>query len=145
MTIEFIPTRPDQARYPALNHLIAEIRNRSVTLGLGDGVLYYGWPKFTDYDAVRHYVDLALVSSRTGVVLIRVLSAATARAVPEATESISQAAASAVSQLIRSPMLRTRGQQLRFGVTPILFAPGVSDASEADIPVFGSETALSAK
>jgi superfamily I DNA and RNA helicase len=102
MTIEFIPTRPDQARYPALNHLIAEIKNCSVTLGLGDGVLYYGWPKFTDYDAVRHYVDLALVSSRTGVVLIRVLSAATARAVPEATESISQAAASAVSQLIRA-------------------------------------------
>jgi superfamily I DNA and RNA helicase len=39
-------------------------------------------------------------------------------------------------------MLRTRGQQLRFGVTPILFAPGASDASEADVPVFGSETAL---
>ena len=142
MAIEFIPTRADQAKHPILNGLAATIIANAGRLQLGDGVLYYGWPKFTDYDSVRHYVDLALVSSRAGVVLMRVLSGAGARTIDATVESISQAAASAVSQLIRSPTLRSRGQQLRFEVTPIVFAPGTDDSPSADVPVFGSDAAL---
>jgi hypothetical protein len=55
--------------------LVNEIISRADGLRLGDGVLYYGWPKFTDYESVRHYVDLA----RAGVVLIRVLSGESAK------------------------------------------------------------------
>ena len=122
--------------------MVSEIISRADGLRLGDGVLYYGWPKFTDYEFVRHYVDLALVSTRAGVVLIRVLSGADARTIEATVESISQAAASAVSQLIRSPTLRSRGQQLRFGVTPIVFAPGTGDLPNDDVPIFGSDVEL---
>src|SRR5947208_2296804 len=100
MAIEFIPTRVNTARPPATEQLIGRIREQSNALGLDDGILYYGWPKFTDYDAVRHYVDLAIVSARIGVVLIRILPHATVKQVTDAAESISQAAAAAVSQLV---------------------------------------------
>jgi hypothetical protein len=109
MAIEFIPTRADQTRYPVLNQLIAEIIAGADRMKLGNGVLYYGWPKFTDYDAVRHYVDLALVSSKAGVVLVRVLSAPNAQTIDDTIDSISQATASAVSQLICSPALNMNG------------------------------------
>ena len=142
MAIEFIPTKADRAKHPILSQLIDRILRKSNVLGLGDGVLYYGWPKFTDYDAVKHYVDLALVSSKTGVVLFRVLTTGNSRVVDETVQSISQAAASAVSQLIRSPLLRRRGQALRFDVTPLVFAPGNHDSPDDEVPIFGSEVAL---
>jgi len=142
MPIDFIPTRADRTRYPVLDHLISEITTGAGSRMLGDGVLYYGWPKFTDYDAVRHRVDLALVSARAGVVLMRVLSAPNARVIRDTVESISQVTASAVSQLIRSPTLRARGQRLCYEVTPIVFAPGSDDVLVDDVPVFGSEAAL---
>jgi superfamily I DNA and RNA helicase len=74
--------------------------------------------------------------------LVRVLSAPNARTIDDTIESISQATASAASQLIRSPALRTRGQRLRFDVTPIVFAPGSCNAREAEVPIFGSEVVL---
>jgi superfamily I DNA and RNA helicase len=142
MPIEFIPTRVGQARAPAIEQLIQRIREQSAALGIEDGIMYYGWPKFTDYDAVRHYVDLAIISAKTGVVLIRVLPFATVRQVSEAADSISQAAAAAVSQLVRSPLLRTRSRQLKVIVSPALFAPGFDGLPIADIEVFNSEPAL---
>ena len=142
MAIEFIPTRADQRKFPILNRLVSDILGNAGRLRLGDGVLYYGWPKFTDYEAVRHYVDLALVSSRAGVVLVRVLSASNLRTIHDTVESLSQATASALSQLIRSPVLRRKGQRLRFDLTPMVFAPGNDDSPEADVPVFGSEVTL---
>ena len=142
MPIEFIPTRVGPARTPATEQLIARIREQSNALGLDDGILYYGWPKFTDYDAVRHHVDLAIVSTRTGVILIRVLPHATVKQVTDTAESISQAAAAAISQLVRSPLLRARSRQLKVSVFPLIFAPGFGGLPIGDIDVFNSEPAI---
>src|SRR4051794_28834938 len=116
MPLEFIPARVGQLRSPATEHLIQQIRSHSTSLGLEDGVMYYGWPKFTDYDAIRHYVDVAVISPTIGVVFIRVLPSATVKQVTEAAESVSQASATAISQLVRSPALRTRSRHLKVNV-----------------------------
>jgi superfamily I DNA and RNA helicase len=136
MAIEFLPTRADRAKFPTLNHLIDTIITNADRLG-DDGVLYYGWPKYTDYDLIRHSVDLAVITKAIGLVLVRVLS--TPSLPPEVTDSISQVSASAVSQLIRSPILRQRGQQLRFEVRSAIFAPGASNEPNSEVALFGSE------
>jgi superfamily I DNA and RNA helicase len=140
MAIEFIPTRADRAKFPTLNHIIDSIINNASQLGIGDGVLYYGWPKYTDYESVRHSIDLALITKTIGLVLVRVLSAPDPPG--EIIDSISQVSASAVSQLIRSPILRRRGRQLYFEVRPVIFAPGTKDQPHAEIAVLGSEQAF---
>jgi superfamily I DNA and RNA helicase len=142
MAIEFIPTRVGVARSPATEGLIARIREQSNVLGVDDGILYYGWPKFTDYDAIRHFVDLAIVSAKTGVVLIRVLPHATVKQITDAAESISQAAAATISQLVRSPLLRQRSRQLKVSVLPLIFAPGFGGLPIADVDIFNSELAI---
>jgi superfamily I DNA and RNA helicase len=141
MPIEFIPTRIGQIRAPA-TELIQQIRARSEALGIADGIMYYGWPKFTDYEAVRHFVDIAIISPRTGVLLIRVLPAATQKQIGDAAESISQVTATAIAQLVRSPLLRTRSRQLKVRIVPAIYAPGFGGVPPTDVELFNSETAL---
>lgn len=142
MPIEFIPARVGHPRAQATDHLIQNIRDQAVALNLDTGVMYYGWPKFTDYEAVRHYVDLAIISPRAGVILIRVLPAATPKHVAETSESISQATATAISQLVRSPLLRGRDRQLKVKVFPAIFAPGYPGLPIGDVDIFNSEATL---
>jgi superfamily I DNA and RNA helicase len=142
MPIEFIPARVSRTPNGAMQQLITRLRDESDTLGLSSGIMYYGWPKFTDYDANRHYVDLAIITPKTGVTLIRVLPSATPKQLLEAAESISQATATAMSQLMRSPILRTRGRQLKVAVVPAIFAPGFNLAKPEDVDTFDSENSL---
>ncbi len=142
MPIEFIPARLTGGPNPATQQLIERIRKDSDALGLSDGVMYFGWPKFTDYEAVRHYVDLALITRKTGVTLIRVLPAANAKQIADAAQSISQASATAISQLVRSSLLRTRGTQLKVAVTPAIYAPGYAGPAPDDVDVVDSEARL---
>jgi superfamily I DNA and RNA helicase len=142
MPIEFIPARVSRTPNGATQQLITRLRGESDALGLSGGIMYYGWPKFTDYDANRHYVDLAIITPKTGVTLVRVLPSATQKQVLERAESISQATATAMSQLMRSPVLRTRGRQLKVAVVPAIFAPGFNLATPTDVDTFDSENSL---
>ena len=141
MPIEFIPARIGQASGPA-TELIQQIRDRSEDLGIADGIMYYGWPKFTDYEAVRHFVDIAIISRKSRIILIRILPAANQRQIGDAAESISQVTATTIAQLVRSPLLRTRSRELKVNVVPALFAPGYGGARPADVDFFNSEGAL---
>jgi superfamily I DNA and RNA helicase len=142
MAFDYIPTKFDLARSPALDELIATLRNTPDNLGAGEGVIYYGWPKYTDYDAVRHQVDLAILTSRAGIVFVRVLSAPTPQTVAAASESLNQLTASAVSQLIRSPALRTRARQLKVPVNPIIYAPGYDGLGLHDVELAQSQASV---
>ncbi len=142
MAVEFIPTRVGRGRNPAIDSLVDRLRATSAETGLDGGVMYYGWPKYTDYDAVRHHVDLAIISPRAGLILIRVLPAATPGQIAEANASISQASATAMSQLLRSPLLRNRARQLRVPVIPLIFAPGSAALGVGDVEFFNSEAAV---
>jgi superfamily I DNA and RNA helicase len=124
MPLEFIPTRTDQAQFPVIQTMITRLQRESGPLGIDGGVLYYGWPKFQDYEAVGHPVDLALLSKKTGLILVRYLSNPNVRTVEEADESISQAAATAEAQMLKSAALRAKSRKLSFDVVPILYAPG---------------------
>ncbi|MEG3167293.1 hypothetical protein U1737_03695 [Sphingomonas sp. LB3N6] len=124
MALEFIPTRTDQARYPAIQAAITALQLNAADLGIENGVLYYGWPKFQDYEAVGHPVDLALLSERTGLLLIRYLSNPTPIIMVEADDSIAQAAATAEAQMLKSAALRGKNRKLSFDVTPVVYAPG---------------------
>lgn len=71
--MEFIPTRVNAALAPAIEQLIARIKKQADEVGLDGAVMYYGWPKYTDYEAVRHQVDLAIIGPKVGLILGRVL------------------------------------------------------------------------
>jgi superfamily I DNA and RNA helicase len=86
-------------------------------------------------------VDLAIVSRDIGVVLIRVLPRPTPAQVTEAAESVSQASATAFSQLVRSPLLRKPRRELKVSVVPALYAPGYQGPSE-DVDVCATEATL---
>lgn len=138
MPIEFLPTRIDRNPNPIVADLVATLRTPTATFEPGNGVLYYGWPKYTDYEAVRHFADLALVSERFGVVLVRVVAAPTAKSVAAAVDSIGQMAASAISQLVKSARLRQKSRQLKVAVTPLVFAPGYDGAGVDDVDILNS-------
>ena len=116
-----------------------DLQKQAVTLGIDDGFLYYGWPRFQDYEAVSHPVDLALLSPRTGLILIRYLSNPTPLAMEEADESITQAAATAEAQMLKSATLRGKNRKLKFSIIPVVYAPGCDGLSLAQ-----SESAASA-
>jgi hypothetical protein len=54
MALEFIPARADRARPAITDELILKLRSNPKAAGLDDAVMYYGWPRYTDYEAVRH-------------------------------------------------------------------------------------------
>lgn len=140
MALEFIPTRTDQAGFPAIQDAITALQRDALQLGIDGGVLYYGWPKFQDYEAVSHPVDLALLSGRTGLILVRYLANPIRAIVDEADESIAQAAATAEAQMLKSASLR-RKRKLKFEVTPVVYAPGY-DGSAFQSELAGSEARL---
>lgn len=142
MALEFIPTRTDQSQYPAVEALITGMQRQNAELGIDGGVLYYGWPRFQDYEAISHQVDLALLSARTGLFLIRVLSNATDHKIAEADESIAQAAATAEAQMLKSALLRGKNRKLKFSVVPIIYAPGIRSELETQSEMLQSEAEL---
>lgn len=142
MALEFIPTRADQTNYPDIQAAISSIKMKADTLCNNDGVLYYGWPKFQDYDAVGHPVDLALLSPRTGLALIRYLNDTSTAVMNEADESIAQAAATAEAQMLKSAALRGRDRKLVFDVMPIVYAPGFEGLDLAQSELARSEEGL---
>lgn len=141
MALEFIPTRADQSQFPVVQAAITTLQQRSKELEIDGGILYYGWPKFQDYEAIGHPVDIALLSKRTGLILIRHLANTTSDAAEDADESISQAAANAEAQMLKSALLRGPRRKLKFEVTPILYAPGY-DVTGLQSEVVKSENGL---
>jgi len=142
MALEYIPTRTDQAEFPELQQLISTLQRDAGELGIENGVLYYGWPKFQDYEAHGHPVDLALLSKRTGLVLLRHLTNLNAARVEEAEESISQAAATAEAQMLKSAALRGRNRRLQFDVLPILYASAYDGEGGREAKIVGSQAAV---
>lgn len=139
MPIEFISTRPDLARKPIVSALLGRIRSEARQANVDDGVLYYGWPKYTDYDAVQHSVDIALLSRQVGVVFVAVLGAAAPGQLERLTDSLSQSAATAASQFLKSPLLRGKGRSLKLPVMPLIFAPGFEGRPQLEVEVATSE------
>ncbi len=121
--IEYLPTRTDQADFPVVQEAINRLRNNAEEIGIANGVIYYGWPRFQDYDAVKHPVDIALLTQQTGLILIRCLPHLEPADVDEADDSIAQAAAFAEAQMLKSRLLRDK-RRLRFDVVPVLYIPG---------------------
>ncbi|RED12895.1 DEAD/DEAH box helicase [Pontivivens insulae] len=141
MPLEFIPVRSDYEAHPHIDHVIRLLRDSADELGADGGVLYYGWPQISDYDATVHQVDLALVSSTCGLVLIRCLANPDLENLARADASISQAAASSESQLLKSGLLRKR-RKLVFDVIPILYSPGCDPNGDMEAEVASTEEAL---
>lgn len=142
MALEYIPTRTDQSQFPDIQSLVTTLQAESDRLQLGEGVLYYGWPKFQDYEAVGHPVDLALLTKRTGLILIRNLSNPNRPRLVEADESIAQAAATAEAQMLKSAALRDRRRRLKFDVVPVLFVPGHDELAIGESEIKSSEASL---
>ncbi len=142
MPLEFIPTRTDQAQYPAIQTAITELQQNAERLEISNGVLYYGWPKFQDYEAVGHKVDIAILSKKTGLLLFRHVPEANFNIIDEVDNSISQAAATAEAQMLKSATLRGPKRQLKFSVIPILYAPGYDGPADFQSEIVRSQNGL---
>lgn len=138
MPIEFIPVRADYEAQPHITQAIAGLRLKAGEIGLGDGVLYYGWPQMRDYDDVTHPVDLALITDKVGLVLIRCLANVNEGNAVEADASIAQAAATSESQMVKSSLLRDK-RKLKFEVTPVLYALGLNQMDDLESELATSE------
>lgn len=142
MAIEFIPTRIHGVRPPALNAIIDRLQQSPEQLGSGNAILYYGWPKFFDYESSAHSADLAILAQQKGLILVRYIANAGDPAINEFDESIVQAAAFAEAQMLKSPRLRQRNRRLKFNVLPVLYAPGAQERSDLVSELASSEASL---
>lgn len=142
MALEFIPTRNDYTQSPNIQNIIGELQGRANALGIDGGVLYYGWPNFLDYESVAHPVDIAVLSRRTGLILVRVIDNINNTNLEEEDESITQAAATAESQMLKSPILRGPRRRLKFEVTPLIYAPGADGLPLSTAELSTSEASL---
>lgn len=141
MSIDFITVGAVSPARNFIDTLVVRLKEREADLG--KIVIYSGWPRYTDYDAKKHQVDVALLVQHRGLYLIKFIFKFNEAQAQDFQESISQAAATAHSQFIKSPRLRGRRRgTTRINVTPILYSFGDGCINSSDVEFFRSEPSL---
>lgn len=122
------------------NALIDYINSYDKELGLEDGVLYYGFPVFKNYEEQIIKTNFLLISKKVGVLL---LSTSTEHQIEEKNEALEETYSHVDSMLVKSPTLRTRdgkkGRKLVFEIDAQVICEGYSGKDE----VIGSLEQLS--
>lgn len=122
------------------NALIDYINSYDKELGLEDGVLYYGFPVFKNYEEQIIKTNFLLVSKKVGVLL---LSTSTEHQIEEKNEALEETYSHVDSMLVKSATLRTRngkkGRKLVFEIDAKIICEGYLETDE----VIGSLEKLS--
>ncbi|HXW73026.1 MAG TPA: ATP-binding domain-containing protein [Methylocella sp.] len=137
MTIEIVVTTSRWKNDPTSRSLVNFLKERQADLGLSDGVVYYDFPAYADYEASIFRPDLLLLSPSHGFVAIRAFDTSIFQQSREGLREIDAALADFVSNL-HSRLIRSR--ELRKGRTgsivdihPIIFlSPGTAFDEDAD-------------
>ena len=114
------------------NLLIDHLNSYDKELGVDDGVLYYGFPVFKNYEEQIIKTNFLLVSKKVGVVLF---STATDNNIQEKLEALEETFSHVNSMLVKSAILRTRngkkGRSLVFEIEAQVVCDGYSGELEA--------------
>lgn len=106
---------------------VDHIRAHSGDFGLDDGIIYYDFPTYADYETVTHKPDVLVVSKTSGVLAVRFLTSlmpplSEART-REIDESLGQFCSILIGRLLKSRSLRKDLSTLGFPITPVLYIP----------------------
>lgn len=146
MPLDFVITTERISHDPIGREFVEHLQQKSGELGLDDGVLYYDFPTYSDYETVAHKPDALLLSGKHGVLAIRfvaesALSSPAEIALRPMDESLTQFCSILIGRLLRSKSLRRDRSSLLFPVTPIIlvvpFEPK-AEVSSLDSVVIGS-------
>jgi superfamily I DNA and RNA helicase len=127
MPLDIIVTSGRISRDPIARDLFQQLQSQAGELGLTNAVLYYDFPVYSDYETVSYKPDSLILSPSHGIVAIRLLSesdraAFTPSAALQLDESLVQFCSILIGRLLKSASLRKGLGELRFPVTPIVYA-----------------------
>ncbi|MGV7165407.1 DEAD/DEAH box helicase [Xanthomonas citri] len=151
MALEVILTTDRYDRDVAGRELLDALQRSPMDLVLNGAVFYYDFPTYGDYEAQIHTPSALLLSPKHGVIAIRALSSieitsGNQGALIDVEEEISQFCSILIGRLLKSRQLRRGVASLKFEVTPIIYAPGLSATidlqEESGLPVITSMASL---
>jgi len=154
MALDVLVTTDRIARDPVGRDFVQQVQRDAGRLNLNDAALYYDFPTYSDYETVAHKPDALIVSSRHGVLAIRLVDATEDGHISGTTlealdESLAQFCSILIGRLLKSRTLRKGLSALVFPVTPVVFVAGWRraalelDASSFVSSVEGFHTLLS--
>jgi superfamily I DNA and RNA helicase len=135
MAIEIVVTTDRFRSDPASRDFVDHVRSRQEDLELSDGVLYYDFPAYVDYEAEVNRPDILLFSPSHGFFAIRFVTDSMFRRSKEATSaldtSLNDFSSNLYARLLRSRELRTSRTKAVVDVFPIIFDAS-NDGIESD-------------
>lgn len=152
MALDIVVTTSRWKNDPTSRSLVGFLDERQVELGLSNGVVYYDFPAYADYEASLFRPDVLLLSPLHGFLAIRAFDAGIFRRSGESLRDIDAALGDFTSNL-HSRLIRSR--ELRKGRTgsiveihPVIFvSPGTAltdDIGDIESKICGSLEALAA-
>jgi len=115
---------------PTGRSFLEHLRAQSDAWGLDDGVYYYDFPTYSDYETVAHKPDALVVSRTAGILAVRFfpnpLTPLAQTELSSTDESLAQFSSILIGRLLKSRSLRKGLSALSFPVTPVVYAPGAS-------------------
>jgi superfamily I DNA and RNA helicase len=151
MSLEIVVTTGRWRNDPTSRSLVGFLEERQAELGLTDGIVYYDFPAYADYEASLARPDVLLLSPLHGFVAIRTFDPGIFRRSDESLLDIDAAlddfASNLHSRLIRSRELRKGRTGSIVEIHPVIFlTPGTTcadDARDIESTICGSLEALS--
>src|ERR1700722_3548070 len=107
MALDIVVTTSRWKNDPVSRSLVGFLEQHQADLGLSDGVVYYDFPAYADYEASLFRPDILLLSASHGFVAIRAIDAGTFRHSREGVREIDATLGDFVSNL-HSRLIRSR-------------------------------------
>lgn len=130
MAIDVLITTNKIASDPIAREFIGFLHANSEQLALAEGVVYYDFPTYSDYETVRHKPDILIVSPVYGIAAVKFFDGSllplSQAQIADADESLAQFCSILIGRLIKSRPLRRGLSSLSFDVTPILLYQGTT-------------------
>ena len=150
MALDIVVTTSRWKNDPTSRSLVGFLDEHQAHLGLSDGVVYYDFPAYADYEASVSRPDVLLLSPSHGFVAIRAFDPSIFQRSGEGLREIDAAlddfASNLHSRLIRSRDLRKGRTGSIVDIHPVIFlSPGTSsveDAADVESTICGSLEAL---
>lgn len=131
MAIDVLITTNKIASDPIAREFIEFVQSNSERLALSEGVVYYDFPTYADYETVRHKPDVLVVSPVYGIAAVKFIDGdllpLSQSHIEDADESLAQFCSILIGRLIKSRSLRKGLSSLSFDVTPVLLCRGTSE------------------